>query len=177
MVSGPSAPDGIFSQSVNWRLFAAAQPGARLLPTSHPLWDSWTPGNFYWEDAGQRSTFCSFFRLALGSWATELSSCLATEPQGDLCCSKRICLREWLEPLNNHHLDMELLPPRRNKLNIPDAWLLSTGKTQSRSSDGSSQPRNWACISYVSYIGSGFFTSSATWEAQGIEMYFCLWNI
>ena len=32
----------------------------------------------------------------------------------------------------------------------------------------SSQPRDWTCVSYVSCIGSGFFTTSTTWEAQWV---------
>ena len=31
-------------------------------------------------------------------------------------------------------------------------------------SRGSSRPRDWTYISYVSCIGCGFFTTSATWE-------------
>ena len=33
------------------------------------------------------------------------------------------------------------------------------------SSRGSSSPRDWTCISYVSWDGSEFFTTSTTWEA------------
>ena len=33
------------------------------------------------------------------------------------------------------------------------------------SSGGSSQPRDWICVSYVASIGRWFFTTSATWEA------------
>ena len=31
-------------------------------------------------------------------------------------------------------------------------------------SRGSSQPRNWTCIYYVSHVGRWFFTTSSTWE-------------
>ena len=34
------------------------------------------------------------------------------------------------------------------------------------SSRGSSQPRDWTCISWVSWLAGGFFTTSATWEAH-----------
>ena len=34
------------------------------------------------------------------------------------------------------------------------------------SSRGSSQPRDQTCIPYVSCMAGGFFTTSATWEAQ-----------
>ena len=107
--------------------------------------------------------------------ATEPSSCLAVEPQGDRCWSRKIWLREWLESLHHHHLDMELLPPWRNELNIPDARLLSTGKPQNRSCDGFSRPRGQACISYVSYIGRWVH-----YYHLGSPRYrdvFCLWSI
>ena len=34
------------------------------------------------------------------------------------------------------------------------------------SSRGSFWPRGWLCISYISCIGNGFFTTSVTWEAH-----------
>ena len=38
------------------------------------------------------------------------------------------------------------------------------------SSRGSSPPKDQTGVSYVSRIGSGFFTTRATWEAQIINM-------
>ena len=158
MVSGPSAPDGIFSQSVNKRLQQLSLGPVYCLPHI-PSEVPGPQGTFIGrvQGRGPPSVAPSGWHWAHGPYltgATEFSSCLAAKPQGDLCCwSRRICLREWLGSLHHDHLDMELLLPQKKKLNIPDAWLLSTGKTQSRISDGSPQPRDRACISYVSYIG------------------------
>ena len=39
------------------------------------------------------------------------------------------------------------------------------------SSSGSSWPRDWICVSYVSCIGRGFFTTNFAWEAQFTHIY------
>ena len=38
------------------------------------------------------------------------------------------------------------------------------------SSRGSSWPRDWTCISYVSSLAGGFFTTSSIWEAPGATL-------
>ena len=50
--------------SVHGGQTSAAQPGAHLFPVSNPCWAMWTSRNLYWDDEGQKSIFCSFFRLA-----------------------------------------------------------------------------------------------------------------
>ena len=60
--------------SVHRGQISAAQPGAHLFPVSNPCWAMWTSRNLYWDDEGQKSVFCSFFRLAwslqtLPSWS------------------------------------------------------------------------------------------------------------
>ena len=38
------------------------------------------------------------------------------------------------------------------------------------SSGGSSRPRDWTCISYVSSLAGGFFTTSSIWEVPGATL-------
>ena len=42
------------------------------------------------------------------------------------------------------------------------------------SSGGSSWPRDWACVSYASWIGRCVFIASATWEARGTRSHILL---
>ena len=70
---------------------------------------------------GPSSVASSGWHWARGPYLTgavELSPCLVKGPQKGFCCyPSRICVREWLESLHHHHLDMELLQSGRDKLN------------------------------------------------------------
>ena len=65
-----------------------------------------------------------------------------------------------------------------NPLHCTHQAPLSIGILQARilewivmpSSRGSFRPRGWTCISYVSSLAGGFFTTSSIWEAPGATL-------
>ena len=57
---------------------------------------------------------------------------------------------------------LDCSPPGSSVHEIPQARILEWVATPS--SRGPSQPRNRTHVSYISCVGGGFFTTSATWE-------------
>ena len=69
---------------------------------------------------------------------------------------------------------MDCSPPGSSVHGIFQARIL--GWVAMSSSRGSSQPRDWTCISYISSIASRFFTHWDTWEAS-FDMHCLLKNV